>query len=143
MNEFDLRKYLGTWFEIARIKNKFEPEMTNVKAEYSLNRDGSVKVTNSGYIDGKLSKISGVAEETEEPGVLRLSFFPGQESFYKILFVSDDYSYALVGGDRKDNLWVLSRTPELIEEDAMMRLLSIGLFAGYRCENIIFTEQDW
>lgn len=142
MYDIDLKKYLGTWFEIARIKNKFEPEMTNVKAEYSLNRDGSIKVTNTGYVDGKLRSISGVAEETDEPGVLRLSFFPEQESSYKILFVSDDYSYALVGGDKKDNLWFLSRTPELIEEDVMMRLVSIGLFAGYRCENIIFTKQN-
>ena len=143
MRNFDLNKYLGTWFEIARVKNKFEPDMTNVKAEYSLNRDGSIKVTNSGYIDGKLRSISGVAEETDEPGVLMLSFFPRQGSFYRILFVSEDYSYALVGGDRKDNLWVLSRTPELIEEDVMLKLISIGIFAGYKCENLIFTEQNW
>lgn len=141
MSDVDLKKYLGTWFEVARVKNKFEPEMTHVKAEYSLNRDGSIKVTNSGYVDGKLRSISGVAEETDEPGVLRLSFFPGQESFYKILFVSDDYSYALVGGDKKDNLWFLSRTPYL-DEDKLMKMILIGIFADYDCDNLILTKQN-
>ena len=75
MKDFDLRKYLGTWFEIARIKTEFEPEMTDVKAEYSLGRDGSVRVVNSGYVGSRLNQISGVAEPTKDPGVLRLSFF--------------------------------------------------------------------
>lgn len=145
MRNFDLNKYLGTWFEIARIKNNFEPLMTDVKAEYSLNRDGSIKVINSGYINGKLNQISGIAEPTDKPGVLKLSFFPGQETEYRILFVNENYSYALVGGERDNLLWILSREKTL-DEDVLAELISIGLQSGYdmghNIVNLIFTERN-
>ena len=145
MRNFDLNKYLGTWFEIARIKNNFEPIMTDVKAEYSLNRDGSIKVINSGYINGELNQISGIAEPTDNPGVLKLSFFPGQETEYRILFVNDNYSYALVGGERDNLLWILSREKTL-DEDVLSELITIGLQAGYNMGhnivNLTFTVHN-
>ena len=73
--EFDLEKYLGSWYEIARIKNEFEPEMKKVMAKYSLNFDGTIKIINSGYLGDKIRWIVGIAKTTSDPKLLRVSFY--------------------------------------------------------------------
>ena len=73
--EFDLNKYLGKWFEIARIKNIFEPNMTNVTANYSIDENGNIKVINEGYIDKLPLQITGIVKKTNVSNVLQVSFF--------------------------------------------------------------------
>ncbi len=136
MEKFDLSRYLGTWHEIARVRNDFEPEMTDVTAEYSLCRDGSIRVVNSGYVNGKLKQITGVAEPTGDNGVLNLSFFPGIISEYRILFVDPNYQTALVGGSDKNYLWILSRTKK-IDKECLERMIILAAEDGYNVENLI------
>lgn len=100
----DLKKYMGKWFEIARIKNEFEPNMKKVTAQYKLNEDDTIQVINSGYIDDTLKEIIGTAKTTNENNLLLISFRHPIYSQYKILFVDDDYQYALVGGSSENYL---------------------------------------
>ena len=138
--EFDLEKYLGSWYEIARIKNEFEPEMKKVMAKYSLNLDGTVKIINSGYLGDKIQWIEGIAKTTADPKLLRVSFYNNIFSDYKILFIDDDYSYALVGGNSDNYLWILSRDSEL-REDIILFLIRLAENLGYKVDKLEFTKQ--
>ena len=152
--KIDLNKYLGLWNEIARIENDFEPKMTNVTAEYRLNKDGSIqiinsgyldgqfkhiKIINSGYLDGQFKHIKGIGITTDRDDLLKVSFFSGSYSDYKILAITDDYEYALVGGDSKDFLWMLARTKH-IDIDVYNRFVKIAINHGYNTNKLILTE---
>lgn len=138
--EFDLGKYLGPWYEIARIKNEFEPEMKKVMANYSLNLDGTVKIINSGYLGDKIQWIEGIAKTTSDPKLLRVSFYNNIFSDYRILFIDNDYSYALVGGNSDNYLWILSRDSEL-REDIILSLIRLAEDLGYNVDKLEFTKQ--
>lgn len=137
----DLKKYMGKWFEIARIKNEFEPNMKKVTAQYSLNEDDTIQVINSGYIDDTLKEIIGTAKTTNENNLLLISFRHPIYSQYKILFVDDDYQYALVGGSSENYLWMLSRTPNL-DKAILDKLINIAKEEKYNVNKIVLTEQN-
>ena len=138
--DFDLRRYLGKWYEIARIENEFSPKMDKVVAQYNLNDNGSIQVINSGYVDGNFRQIVGHAITTENKNILKVSFFPGSYSDYRVLVIGKNYDYALVGGDKDTYLWILSRTPDL-DEDIIYDLIRIAKEKGYRVDKIRMTEQ--
>ena len=127
----DIDKYLGTWYEFARIKNNFEPNFKNVNAQYLMQIDGSIKVINSGFVNGELKQIIGTAIKTDNDNVLKVSFFPDVYSEYRILFVDDDYQYALVGGEDKNHLWMLARNNNFI---------NIALSYNYNVENVTIND---
>lgn len=137
----DLKKYMGKWFEIARIKNEFEPNMKKVTAQYNLNEDDTIQVINSGYIDDTLKEIIGTAKTTNENNLLLISFRHPIYSQYKILFVDDDYQYALVGGSSENYLWVLSRTPNL-DKAILDKMINIAKEEKYNINKIVLTEQN-
>lgn len=137
----DLKKYMGKWFEIARIKNEFEPNMKKVTAQYNLNEDDTIQVINSGYIDDTLKEIIGTAKTTNENNLLLISFRHPIYSQYKILFVDDDYQYALVGGSSENYLWILSRTPNL-DKTILDKLINIAKEEKYNVNKIVLTEQN-
>ena len=112
---FDAEKYMGQWYEIARLPHSFERGLYNVTAFYSLEKDGTIRVENRGYIPkGTLKTIYGVAFQPEPGiGLLRVSFFRPFYGDYKIIFLEKDYSAAIVTSSTKDYLWILCRTPEL------------------------------
>ena len=138
--DFDLKRYLGKWYEIARIENEFSPKMDKVVAQYNLNDNGSIQVINSGYVDGNFIQIVGHAITTENKSILKVSFFPGIYSDYRILALGENYEYALVGGDKDTYLWILSRTPDL-DEDIIKDLIQVAKEKGYRVDKIRMTEQ--
>ena len=138
--DFDLKRYLGKWYEIARIENEFSPKMDKVVAQYDLNDNGSIQVINSGYIGGNFRQIVGHAITTENKSVLKVSFFPGIYSDYRILALGENYEYSLVGGDKDTYLWILSRTPDL-DEDIIKGLIQVAKEKGYRIDKIRMTEQ--
>lgn len=140
--EFDLNKYLGKWFEIARIKNFFEPDMTNVTALYKLDNNGDIVVVNEGYLGGIPIQIVGTARTTNVDKILEVSFFNNAFSDYKILFVDDDYQYAVVGGKSTDYLWILSRTPQL-DKNILTELFKIAKDNKYNINRISLTKQKY
>lgn len=122
VTDFDLTRYLGTWYEIARFQNSFEKDLVGVTANYSIRGDGKIKVVNSGYKDtfsGKFKTITGKAKipDPENPARLKVSFFLFFYADYYVLELdTDNYGYALVGSSSEDYLWILSRTASLPEE---------------------------
>lgn len=140
VSKLDLDRYLGDWYEIARFDHSFERGLTHARASYYLLDDGLVRVVNSGMKNGNPKRSVGKAKTTAMPGLLRVSFFGPFYSDYRVLMVTDDYSRALVGSGTDDYLWILSRTPE-IPEDEMKTILDEAASRGYRTENLIWVTQ--
>lgn len=139
--QFDLDRYLGKWYEIARFDHKFERDLTHCTAEYTLKEEGKIKVLNRGKKDGKWDTAEGKAKTTETPGHLRVSFFGPFYSDYRILLLAPDYTYALVGSGSSNYLWILSRTPELSPIDRDKILLEAQT-RGYDINKLIWVEQE-
>lgn len=137
---FDLNQYLGKWYEIARIKNNFQPDMEQVTAQYNLIRDNYIEIINSGLIGDKPFQIIGRAVPTDNERTLKVHFAPDIYSYYNILFVDDNYQYALVSGNSKDYLWILSRTPEL-DKNIVDKLIDIAKKEDFNINDLIFTKQ--
>lgn len=136
----DLRKFSGKWFEVARLDTDFQPNMINVTAEYILNNNGTITVINSGFIDGQLKQIIGNAITTEEDDLLKVSFYPGVYSDYKILAIDKNYQYALIAGEDKKFLWILSRTP-YINKDVYSKFIDIANKNEFDTTKLIVNEQ--
>lgn len=139
---FDLNRYLGNWYELARFNHSFERDMTACTANYSLNEDGTIKVVNSGLKNGETKVSEGKAKTTGTIGLLRVSFFGPFYSDYRVLMVSEDYQYALVGSSSAKYLWILSRTPELPESDLQL-LLQEAVRRGYNTNDLIWVDQSF
>lgn len=133
VSPFDVEKYLGKWYEIARFDYRFENHLNNTTAEYSFNSDGSIKVINRGYnylshkhkiVIGK-AKFTGDANEAK----LKVSFFGPLYSGYNVIALDPAYEYALVAGKNLNYLWILSRgrtIPENIKEAYLEKAKQIG-----------------
>jgi len=117
---FQLERYLGKWYEIARLDHRFERGMTDVSAEYSMREDGGVRVLNSGLVvdEGKRKESEGKAYfvEDENTGHLKVSFFGPFYGSYVIFNLDDDYQYSMITGNDRSYLWLLSRTPVVSTE---------------------------
>ncbi|HBO22808.1 MAG TPA: hypothetical protein DD649_07975 [Providencia sp.] len=140
VKNFDLSRYLGEWYEVARIDNRFEKGLTQVSANYSLRDDGGVKVINRGWsADSKKWKESiGKAYfvESSDMGALKVSFFGPFYGGYNIIKLDDNYQYSLVVGPDKDYLWVLSRTPTMPLE-LLNEYLSFASENGFDIQKVL------
>lgn len=140
ISTLDLSRYLGQWYELARFDHRFERDMSHCTATYILQDDGTVKVVNQGKKDGKWKVSEGKAKRTEDPGILRVSFFGPFYADYRVLMLAPDYSYALVGGSSGHYLWILSRTPKL-SSDTRDHILTEARQRGYETEKLIWVQQ--
>lgn len=138
---FDIKRFQGKWYEIARFNHRFERNMEYCTAVYTPKDDGTIKVTNTGKKKGEWKTVVGKGKMTETPGLLRVSFFGPFYSDYRILMLDPDYSYALVGGENDKYLWILSRTPQL-EKDVKDSILKEASRRGYKTDNLVWVKQD-
>ena len=138
VSSLDLDRYLGTWYEIARFDHSFERGVEEAKAVYTLNKDGTVKVVNSGIKNGKPKTAVGKGKRTDEPGLLRVSFFGPFYADYRVLMIDANYSYALVGSGGADYLWILSRTTSL-PDGVKSAILSEATRRGYDTSKLIWV----
>lgn len=139
---FSVKRYLGTWYEIARLPAWFEEGMTQVTATYTLKKNGTVKVENAGIRNGKPKKAIGKAKLSTDNnhGNLKVSFFLWFYADYTIIALDTlTYQYALVASSSK-YLWILSRTPQLDKEivDALVKKASE---MGFDSSKLHFTLQ--
>ena len=140
VNNFDLNRFLGSWYEIARFDHKFERGMEQTKATLILREDGKGDVRNTGMKDGKHSKAKGVAKLTDTPALLRVSFWGPFYSDYRVMLLDSDYRYALVGSGSDDYLWILSRTPQITPETQTL-ILAVAQKRGYDTDKLIWVNQ--
>jgi apolipoprotein D and lipocalin family protein len=142
---FDKAKYLGKWYEIARMDFRFERNLSNTTAIYSGNPDGTIKVDNQGfnYKTNKWKQAIGKAKFLDDPNVamLKVSFFGPFYAGYNVIALDKDYKYALVAGKNLSYLWILSREtsiPENIKQD----YLALAKKLGYKTDELIWVDQN-
>ncbi|KAB1230844.1 lipocalin family protein [Chryseobacterium viscerum] len=144
IKNFDVNRYLGTWYEIARFDYRFEKDLDNAMAQYSLNKDGSVKVVNSGFNfkKNKWVSVDGTAKfrGDKKTAALKVSFFGPFYAGYNVVAL-EDYKYALVAGKDLDYLWILSRE-KAIPENIKEQFISKAREIGYDTSKLIWVSQD-
>ena len=147
----DLPRYAGTWYEIARLPNKFQKQcMGNVTATYTLLDNGEIKVVNRcRKSNGETTEAEGRARRAsdDEPNSkLKVRFAPAFLSFlpfvwgnYWILELASDYSHAVVGEPDRKYLWILARSPKM-DDDTLAGILDRVKQQGYDVRALIKTE---
>lgn len=143
---FDQGRYLGTWYEIARLDHSFEEGLSQVTAEYSVNEDGSLRVINRGYNEesGEWEEAEGRAVYVGEKSLahLKVSFFGPFYSSYVVFDLDQtDYSYAYITGYDRDYLWFLSRTPE-VSDQAFEAFRARAQEEGFDLSKLIVVDQS-
>lgn len=136
---FNLNNFMGRWYEIARFDHRFERGMTDVTADYTLQKDGMVEVVNEGMRGGKLHRSVGRAKTTSHSGQLKVSFFWIFYSDYNILEMGEHGEWALIGGRSPQYLWILSRTPTL-PDSTVDYIVSQAAKRGYNVNELIFDR---
>lgn len=141
---FEVERYMGKWYEIKRIDNRNETGLSNVSAEYHMLPDGKIEVVNRGFNVRRnvWSVVKGVAwfSGSKDVGSLKLSFgtpFPGS---YNVLVVDPQYRYAMVADSGRDDLWILSREPQL-DKSIIDGLVAKAKDWGFSTNDLIFVEQ--
>lgn len=139
---FDSKRYLGKWYEIARLDFKYEKNLNNVTATYSEKENGQIQVDNRGYdtVKKEWKQSIGKAMLVKDPTEARLkvSFFGPFYSGYNVIALDPDYQYALVAGNNLKYLWILSRTvsiPVSIKRAYLVQAKKLG----YRTEDLVWT----
>ena len=145
VEQVDLDRYLGTWYEIARIPQRFQRDCTATTATYSLEEDGDIRVLNrcrKGSPDGPLDEAEGRARVVDEVtnAKLEVSFFGPFWGDYWIVELGPNYEYAVVGHPSRDYLWILSRTPTM-DPELYQGILSRLEGQGYDTERLVRTVQ--
>ncbi|MDH3990285.1 MAG: lipocalin family protein [Gammaproteobacteria bacterium] len=146
VSDFELNRYLGTWYEIARLDHRFERGLSRVTANYSMRDDGGVSVVNRGYqiSSEEWEEATGKAYFVGAPdiGQLKVSFFGPFYGGYNIMELDkDDYQYALVAGPDRSYLWILARSPKL-DQETLDALVNIAKNANFPIEELIYVDQS-
>lgn len=142
---FDLEQYLGKWYEVARLDNRWERNLSDVTAEYNVMENGRVQMINSGYNYKKEQWVrsEAVAQFVGDPNTatLEISYFGPIFTGYNVLAIEGDYEYALVVGRNTKQCWILSRTKELPEE-VRARFVTEAMKVGVRMNNLIWVDHS-
>lgn len=140
---FDADRYIGTWYEVARLPHRFEKGMSSVSATYSWNEDQTIRVLNRGFKNNDWEQIEGAAKfkgDTSQ-GWLKVSFFKPFYASYKVIDIDDNYTRAIVTGPTYGYLWILSRDPAL-PQDELDELVSKVRNFGFDTEKLIIIDQS-
>lgn len=145
VQDLDIDKYLGQWYEIARLPNSFEKGLDCVTANYSLKNNGKIEVINKGFlIDDRpnFKTANGTAwrpDNTKE-GQLKVSFFWPFAGKYYVIALDKAYQYALVGDPSRKYLWILSRSKNM-ESELLNGLMQTAKTNGFDTESMIMVNQ--
>ncbi|WP_116472976.1 lipocalin family protein [Zobellella maritima] len=145
VKSFELDRYLGTWYEIARLDHSFERGLTHVSADYSLRDDGGVRVLNRGFdkAENTWREAEGKAYLVADPqqGHFKVSFFGPFYSSYVVFELDEAYRYAFVSGYNRSYLWLLARTPT-VSQEVRTRFMVRSKALGFDIDSVIFVEQN-
>jgi apolipoprotein D and lipocalin family protein len=143
VEHFDAQRYLGTWYEVARLDYRFERGLSDVTATYSQMLDGTIRVVNRGYnpkterwetIQGRAKLVAGA-----DVGRLKVSFFWPFYAGYNVIALDEAYSLALGCGYNRSYLWILARTPDP-PKDATKALVEKARTLGFDTDALLFVS---
>lgn len=144
VSDFEIRRYLGTWYEIARLDHSFERGLSHVTATYRLREDGGIDVVNRGF-DGESDKWKEAEGKAyfvgaRDVGRLKVSFFGPFYGAYNIIALDKkEYRYSLVCGPNRSYLWILARDKAL-EPETLERLVGMADNLGFETHKLIIVE---
>lgn len=145
IENFELNKYLGTWYEVQRLPNSFEKNLKCVTATYSLRDNGKINVYNKGVNSktGKTDDITGYATvpNAKKPAQLKVTFFWPFGGDYYVIDLDSSYTTALVGVPNRKYLWLLSREPD-IEESRLQQMLKVAKDQGFDVDALEKIKHD-
>ena len=143
---FELNRYLGQWYEIARLPHPFEEGLSRITADYSLRDDGGVRVLNKGYSEAEQAwdQVEGKAYFVDDPatGYLKVSFFgPFYGSYLIFELDKQNYQYSYISGPSREYLWFLARTPE-VSQAQKNDFIAKAQDAGFNTSQLIWVDQS-
>lgn len=146
VKNFDLQPYLGTWYEIARLDHSFEQGLSLVSANYTMRKDGGVRVLNRGYSEEeqRWEEAEGKAYFVAEPtiGHLKVSFFgPFYASYVIFELDKENYQYAYISGPDHSYLWLLARDKQ-VSEERKTHFIETATERGFDTSKLIWVKQD-
>ncbi|MBU1190511.1 MAG: lipocalin family protein [Gammaproteobacteria bacterium] len=141
---FEVNRYLGTWYEIARLDHSFERGLSKVTADYSLREDGGLRVLNRGYSVAKNTWKDAEGKAyfvgSQDVGHLKVSFFGPFYGTYAVFELDkDNYQYAFVSGPDTSYLWLLSRTPT-VSQALLDRFIEKAKALGFDTDSLIIVD---
>lgn len=145
VTNFSAPRYLGTWYEIARLDHRFERGLSSVSATYSMRADGAIKVLNRGYnaekkqwkdAEGKASFVG-----TPDVAYLKVSFFGPFYGSYIVFDLDEAYMHSMISGPDTSYLWILSRTPAM-DEPTKKRLVAKAQALGFDTSKLIYVTHE-
>lgn len=141
----DLKRYVGTWYEIARFPQRFQKSCVATTATYVQRDDGKIDVINrcrKDRVDGKEKKARGVAKvvDPDTNAKLKVSFFGPFWGDYWIVNLDHDYQWAVVSDSKRESVWILSRTPQM-DPELYERIVDDLRADGYPVERLVKLEQ--
>lgn len=144
VDDFEIGRYLGTWYEIARLDHRFERGLSHVTATYALRDDGGIDVLNKGFDkkSGEWKQAEGKAYFVIAPDVgrLKVSFFGPFYGGYNIIALDkEDYAYALVCGPNLSYFWILARE-KTMEEETLESLVGTAKHLGFETDRLILVD---
>ena len=145
VQNFNKDKYLGKWYEIARFDFRFERNLDNTTAQYSINPDCSIKVLNQGYNyvkkewDSAEGKAKFVGSESEAR--LKVSFFGPFYAGYNVVDIDENYQNALIYGNSTEYMWILSRN-KTIDEATKKRFIEKAKKDGFDVSKLIWVNHN-
>jgi len=145
VQNFDKSKYLGKWYEIARLDFKFEKNLNNTSAEYTLLDNGMIDVKNRGfnYVTKTWEEVHGKAKfrGSQMEAALKVSFFGPFYSDYTVVALDSEYKYALIAGRSVKYLWILSRI-KTIPDTIKTQYLTQAQALGYDISQLVWVEHS-
>lgn len=138
----ELEKYLGKWYEIARLPAKFQEGCDETTATYTLLKDGRISVINECTKNGKIKKAKGKAKIVEKSSnaKLKVTFFWPFYGDYWIIKLGNNYNYSVVGTPDRKYLWILNRTPQM-DDKLYSQLTEYIKSKGFDANRLIRTRQ--
>lgn len=143
----DIEKFMGDWFVIAVIPTFLEKDIFNAIENYTLNPDGTISTEfsfNKGNFSGERKKYNpkGFIMDNNSNALWGMQFIWPIKADFRVVYLSDDYSYTIIGRNKRDYVWLMSRSPIMSDEDysnAMSFIESIG----YDMTKIVKIPQKW
>lgn len=142
----DYKVYQGKWYEIARLPNPFEEGLICITMTYEVHDEGIMMVTNKGFSkndpsDAKTLTGKAWIPDGKEPHKIKIQFIWPVTKDYVLIHVDEAKGYAILGSPAKHQLWFLSRSPKIPEDD-FQELIKIAQKNEYRTDTLVRVEHN-